>query len=1349
MKRQHRAVFRRMTAIAMLCTLLFSNSAVYADTADDGGQPSEEVEVENSGIAGAGEIPEANLITDSGENIPVNTNIHDNATVDDNQKNVAKASNDEAEENSEDKEDELSLDSDELEADLEDKDAETKAKSMLKESKVKAESEKDCEHINVSKHDLKYVDLGNGCHEVKGLCKDCGEYVSLYSEDCNPEPYYVPSIENNMSHEIHYKCRDCGAEVNSGDAAVETEECDFDEIIEQLPAEDNTRQHKVIKTCKKCHRTTSELVDCTTTKEIIGHNAKDSLEVGTGIHTIKYHCSVCDRTTYEDQNCAFPEEYVYEGRYDKNHKLDLNIFNDKHYVFSTCPDCGKKAVKEVACQFSQHPFIPGVLKCDICGNLIDNRSTEIEIKSIDVTDINGNPVESDTTITANNKEHKVFDKQIKIRATVYSEVFNVKNASDWKKSMKLNIYYSDPEAKVAEMELVTDSVADGSAVYEWTVPEATTHAISVAGFKAEYKIKESYLLSWLNPFDIKNFKSQDLGYIIRTSTPSMYMDDYKYMITGGDDWVQGDTDETKWYSKTLHKDDLTVQIECTTGNRLSKKSVSLLEVGEKKSPEIFCDSLVNPKTNEEETETIEPGAWKSDFADDIYVSYNSKYTFTVPATVEDEHKYKLNNTSIEETIDTFIDNTIHAPKADYGHKFNNKKINYINKDVPLSVFIDEKHLNYKKSYITIESLRGKGLVNQTFDSNNKFQADLTADDKYKVTAYVVDLAGNSYELNDEPEFVIDKTAPVLNITFDNKRFEHGKYYKENRVATFEISDDEVFENLTIDDVSLKDNVVVKAKGGKFTIHDMEGSHCKFKGEIVFDKDGKYQITDVKFKDKAGNVAIINQNGGDPDYGKEFIIDKTKPVISVKFDNNSFKNDIYYKDPRVASITIDDANFSKDQVTLTKNSGDLESIPALDTYDDNNTVHKTKIHFERDGRYGFEIYCTDLAGNVSDKVVVNDFVIDRTAPELEILGVSDMSANNGSVKPVIKSKDLNINDVSTEITLTGSNHGTIHPEINKIPGTGLFTYELPDIAHEKNNDDLYTLTAKLTDFAGNVTEKKVTYSINRFGSVYVLSDATKAMVDGRYVTHPQDVVITEINVDSLKMKEVSVANDGNVKTLKEGSSYVTNDVTNSKGWHSISYKVDKSNFDRDGIYSVAVFSEDKASNKQSNQAKDAEIEFVLDATAPSVIVSGIEEDGIYEEESHDFSVNATDTIGVKDMKVYLNNEKLGSFTAEELSENGGTEVLTIPEKDDYQNITIECSDVAGNTTKLAYNNLLVSVKAEELLIEDEITPTSKLGGDIKAASNVVKNTKALPIVIAIIAIAGGCVAGVFAFKKKKH
>ncbi|MDC7280695.1 Ig-like domain-containing protein [Butyrivibrio fibrisolvens] len=737
-------------------------------------------------------------------------------------------------------------------------------------------------------------------------------------------------------------------------------------------------------------------------------------------------------------------------------------------------------------------------------------------------------------------------------------------------------------------------------------------------------------------------------------------------------------------------------------------------------------------------------------------------TDTIKLNVAGEGEHKLtgmiydlagNCTEIKNQDEFIIDKTAPKLKITFdNHNFKNEK--YYNAARTATFVLTDKYIDDKEAnmnLVTVNAKEGAATVNKMTGSNGKYTGtiEFKQDGFYSIGEIkFVDKAGNPFEFADDSdsaynkEFVIDKTAPTVKVSFDNHDVKHEKYYKADRTATF------VFEDRNIDSrEATMSKVQIIAKEGSATVHEMTGSNGKYTGSIVFDKDGIYSIGELTFEDKAGNKYVFAE-GNEDGYNAEFVIDKTVPVIDVDFDNNSSLNGNYFKAARKAELTFTEKNFTADQVTITKNSAEQNAVPAVKGYSSSDLKNVTHILFDTDGRYGFNIVVEDKAGNLSEKYVSEDFVIDMTLPELEISGVEDMSANNGKVAPVVVSKDTNLTDACTEISLVGSNRGKVSPSITKTSGTEQFTYAFADMAHDKENDDLYTLSVKLTDLAGNTVEKTVKYSLNRHGSIFVLSDATKAMVDGYYVTKPQDVVITEINVDAVTKKEVSVAFDGSVKELREGASFTTDDKTNSNGWHSISYNVGKANFNKDGIYSVTVFSEDRATNKQSNQSKDAQVEFLLDKTAPSVIVSGLEDGGIYEEESHDFSVNVTDTIGVTDMKVYLNDEKLASFTAAELNENGGTEVLTIPTKDDYQKVTIQSTDVAGNVTKVEYNNLLVSVKAEELLLEDNLTPTAKLDAGMPAVAAALRSTKTLAVV-GVIAVAALVLAGAFAFKKRKH
>ena len=730
--------------------------------------------------------------------------------------------------------------------------------------------------------------------------------------------------------------------------------------------------------------------------------------------------------------------------------------------------------------------------------------------------------------------------------------------------------------------------------------------------------------------------------------------------------------------------------------------------------------------------------------------YKIKYTCQIPTTVEGEHTYEIvygkdsyHTESYEITI--YVDNTV--PVIDsISYNGNSTPVGssgantgYYNEDVEVEVVVTEENLVNEEKLDDLRLVEeGGGSKALTFKEKRGdkyvFSAVASSEGKYHVEGLVMDKADNIRKLADQESFIIDKTNPEVTVEFDNTEAKNGKYYNAARVATITVKD----ANFEPDDKYITLNISEKdgkaAPGG--WEKSSEGSYVK---RINFDADGVYSFT-VSCKDKAANASSTAS-------AEEFVIDTTVPTIDVSFDNNSSSNEYYFKDARHATIVVEDANFDSKLVVIEKTGEDgAGSLPGVSGFSDADKKHSASMSFEKDGKYAFRVTCQDLAGNVADTYTSSVFVIDTLAPELNITGVADMSANNGVVQPIITTKDENLKAENVVVTLTGANKGTISTVGSTTQSNGGYVVEISDLPHVKSNDDLYILKAEITDLAGNVTEKEIKYSVNRFGSVYVLGDGTLGMIDSYYVTKPQNVVITEINVDELTYKEVSITYDGSVKDLSSGKDYTTTDTVNKNSWHSISYTINASNFRNDGLYSVSVYSEDKASNTQSNKSKDANIEFLVDSTAPSVIVSGVESDGVYQEAEHNFSVNATDTIGIAGLKVYLNNDILAEYSAQELQENGGTEVITIPGKDDYQQLEIICSDVAGNETKLSCNNVLVSEKAEDLIDNDIIQKIDVVPEEIVPVAGFFKK----PIVWVVFASAASVLtaAGVFIFKKKR-
>ena len=112
----------------------------------------------------------------------------------------------------------------------------------------------------------------------------------------------------------------------------------------------------------------------------------------------------------------------------------------------------------------------------------------------------------------------------------------------------------------------------------------------------------------------------------------------------------------------------------------------------------------------------------------------------------------------------------------------------------------------------------------------------------------------------------------------------------------------------------------------------------------------------------------------------------------------------------------------------------------------------------------------MAGNVAEDYTPDSFTVDLTAPEVEIFDIEDKSANNDVVAPGIRYTDINYDADGVTITLEGANNGLVNVgSVTSSIDNGQ-SIKFNDFAREERMDDLYQLTAKITDLAGNETEE---------------------------------------------------------------------------------------------------------------------------------------------------------------------------------------------------------------------------------------------------------------------------------------
>lgn len=580
-----------------------------------------------------------------------------------------------------------------------------------------------------------------------------------------------------------------------------------------------------------------------------------------------------------------------------------------------------------------------------------------------------------------------------------------------------------------------------------------------------------------------------------------------------------------------------------------------------------------------------------------------------------------------------------------------------------------------------------------------------------LTVKLTDRAGNETKI--EKKFSIDKTKPVIDVKYDNNEhttYGGNDYYKADRTATVTVTERNFDESLV--------EAAIMRNGGRYTTiggwthnnNTADPDKSTHVAKIVYNTDGDFTF-DIAVKDKAMNSA-------DKFTQQKFTVDKTAPVIDVSFDNNSAKNGNYYKADRTATIKITEHNFnSGSQYVNIPVTAEGTTAPSVVGWSGSGDDHNATVSFNKDGKYSFTVDYTDLAGNKAVQKKVDSFYIDKTAPEVEITGVADHQAYNGTVAPVVTYRDDNFTDDHdfkfTRIDINSKSDDTSKFDYDT-DGNGVteFIYKYRDFAEVLENDGIYNFTVELSDKAGNSTSKSVTFSVNRFGSTFKASDESEKLINNGYTNAEQDIVVEEINVSPLTKHSVTLAKSGGNSTeLVENTDYKFTSSNNGNEWCKSVYTVNKKNFSDEAAYTVTIMSVDKAKNTNNNRMADSSlsteqknkrecaISFVVDKTSPLVSITGIKDNELYKEASKKVKIVCEDdNLDKSKLVVTLDNKKLaegkdytivddkdgsiaGMLTAEIVlkAETGGIK----------ENLKVTIGDLAGNTGEKSVDNFILS------------------------------------------------------------
>lgn len=515
------------------------------------------------------------------------------------------------------------------------------------------------------------------------------------------------------------------------------------------------------------------------------------------------------------------------------------------------------------------------------------------------------------------------------------------------------------------------------------------------------------------------------------------------------------------------------------------------------------------------------------------------------------------------------------------------------------------------------------LNGEAFESGTQ----LTADGKYVLSVKATDKASNLSEK--AVEFNIDTQAPEILIS----GVDAGGIYNDSRTPEFTINDPHLFTF----EVFLNDE------------RYLPGSPIS--------GDGEYALK-VTATDKAGNSAEASL---------QFTIDLSSPVITV----SGVEDGKQYNSEVTPVIDIQDHGPFSAEVTLNS-----------EAYVSGNPV-------VLEGDYVLNINAVDTAGNRTEKQI--RFTIDQTAPEISVNGVLNGSYYNSPVYPVVnvlgaENQSIKLNGVefvsgtkvmnpgeyrlvvtasdlagnestyqlrfiidlsAPAISVSGIEEGGIYAQPVSAAVNiqdGYLRSKIISLNDEGyvsgsliSNDGIYRLLVIASDLADNTSTLEINFKIDSLPPVIRVSGVDEG---GMYNSAVAPVI--EITEDNLKTSSMYL----NGEIFKSGTE-----------------------IDLDGAYQLKVSADDLAGNTAA-----ATVSFTIDTKSPVILVSGVEDGGIY-----DTSVKPVVVIAEENLKssgLYLNGEVFKS----------GTEIFI----DGAFELVAEAEDMAGNMNRVTVR---FSVQAE--------------------------------------------------------
>lgn len=439
----------------------------------------------------------------------------------------------------------------------------------------------------------------------------------------------------------------------------------------------------------------------------------------------------------------------------------------------------------------------------------------------------------------------------------------------------------------------------------------------------------------------------------------------------------------------------------------------------------------------------------------------------------------------------------------------------------------------------------------------------------------VDGAGNQSEAWTDG-IVVDNQAPTggsqQEISIVTKGMNSAEFFNEDIEVSLKVVDAPAkdhysgLKNVTYtlgrDNQNTEGNITVfESQSASLTWNNIAKNHGFETDNIIIDaakNESNHAYIQVTATDYAGNTSTIT---------KELQIDVTNPQIEISFEQSNALKETYYNSNRVARIEVKELNFDPSQVSFViykDGKEDPTLIPAAGSWNTSDgNRHSTYITFSEDGDYSFEVQCTDLAGNKSQKAVSETFTIDKTKPVVEVA-----YDNNNAWKANYYSQAR-----TATITVVEHNFDARDFEASVAPQAVLGSWTHNEDVHRVtihfDQEEHYSYRVNYTDLAGNTmdafTEEEFYIDMN--SPVIQISGVEDHSANAGDVIPVVTVSDKNYDIEGVQMslqnsKGQQIAVMYSVTMLDSGYSYILTNV----------------NEQPDEIYTLTVIATDMAGNE---------------------------------------------------------------------------------------------------------------------------------------------------------------------------